>query len=190
MSSKAVEKTDPDEKVGVIGRVDGALGCIEYSDLSDELREAKDESGELLFRAGNIAVHALDVGFVEELNQSGELDLPWHIARKRMQVLGANGQPTEVDGAKFETFVFDALAKSPTSVTLEVDRAEEFSPVKNKDGVDSADSCRADLQRVFVGIAGDHGATLEVSPAFAETAEEFAARGGEPEQHSGGLVFG
>ena len=190
MSSKVVAKRGPAEKVGVIGRVNGALGCIEYSDLSDELREAKDASGELLFRAGNIAVHALDVAFVEELNQSGELDLPWHIARKRMQVLGADGTRTEVEGAKFETFVFDALAKSPTSVTLEVDRAEEFSPVKNKDGVDSAESCRVDLQRVFVGLAGDLGSTLEVSPAYAETAEEFAARAGDPDPHSGGLVFG
>ena len=35
MSSKVVAKRDPMEKVGVIGLVDGVLGCIEYSDLSE-----------------------------------------------------------------------------------------------------------------------------------------------------------
>jgi UDP-N-acetylglucosamine/UDP-N-acetylgalactosamine diphosphorylase len=33
MSSKVVRKRDASEKVGVIGRIDGKLGCIEYSDL-------------------------------------------------------------------------------------------------------------------------------------------------------------
>lgn len=190
MSSKVVAKRGAGEKVGVLGRIDGKLGCIEYSDLSDELRDATDASGQLLFRAGNIAVHMLDVGFVEGLNAGGELDLPWHIARKKMKVLGADGQPAEVEGAKFETFVFDALEKSPSSVTLEVARHEEFSPVKNASGDDSAASCRADLQVVFEGIAGDHGKPLEVCPTFAETPGEFAARGGAPQVHPGGLVFG
>ena len=190
MSSKVVAKRDAHEKVGVIGRVNGALGCIEYSDLSDELRDARDAAGQLLFRAGNIAVHMLDVGFVEQLNQSGELDMPWHIAKKEMAVLAPDGTRVNVLGAKFETFVFDALAQSPSSITLEVDRAHEFSPVKNKSGADSADSCRADLQAVFDLIAPDAPQPVEICPAFAEDAAEFAARSGAaPQKHASGWVF-
>lgn len=190
MSSKVVAKRDAHEKVGVIGRVNGALGCIEYSDLSDELRDARDADGQLLFRAGNIAVHMLDVGFVEQLNQTGELDLPWHIAKKEMNVLAPDGARVNVLGAKFETFVFDALAQSPSSITLEVDRAHEFSPVKNKSGADSADSCRADLQAVFGQIAPKSPQPLEICPAFAENAAEFSARSGAaPEEHAAGWVF-
>jgi UDP-N-acetylglucosamine/UDP-N-acetylgalactosamine diphosphorylase len=82
MSSKVVPKRDAAEKVGVLGRVDGKLACIEYSDLPAELREAREPGGELRFRAGNIAVHALAVGFLERLTRGG-LELPWHLARKR-----------------------------------------------------------------------------------------------------------
>jgi len=195
MSSKVVAKRDAAEKVGVIGNVNGRLGCIEYSDLSPELRDARDADGNLLFRAGNIALHNLEVEFVEGLVAGGELQLPWHVARKRMTAFDPDGAPVEVEGVKFETFVFDALAQSATSVTLEVDRRAEFSPVKNKDGADSADSCRADLGHVCREMAERAGvpfpeAGLEIDPLFAEDHEEFAARGRfAPREVAGGHLY-
>ena len=188
MSSKVVEKRAAGEKVGVLGRVDGQLGCIEYSDLPAELREAREEGGALRFRAGNIAVHALSVEFVEQVTRGG-LELPWHLAKKQMKVVDPDGRVVERPGIKFETFVFDALARSPRSVVLEVERTEEFSPVKNKSGEDSPESCRADLCRMHArwvraaGLAlppadasGIH--PLEVDPLCAETQDEFLARTG------------
>lgn len=179
MSSKVVAKRDADEKVGVIGRIDGKLGCIEYSDLSDELRYAKADDGALLFNAGNIAVHAMRRDFVERLTEGGGLDLPWHVARKNLKVVGPDGAQAEVPGVKFETFVFDALGKAGRSVTLEVDRAEEFSAVKNADGSDSPASCREDLTRIGRGIVGEDAAgadAVEVDPVAAESAAEYAER--------------
>jgi UDP-N-acetylglucosamine/UDP-N-acetylgalactosamine diphosphorylase len=186
MSSKVVEKRHAGEKVGVLGRVDGSLACIEYSDLPAELREAREPGGELSFRAGNIAVHALSVAFVERIT-GGTLELPWHLARKRMRVVEADGTVTERTGVKFETFVFDALSRSPASVVMEVERSEEFSPVKNAAGEDSPASCRADLCRLYerwVRAAGlplppaEAGGIhpLEVDPLCAETQDEFLAR--------------
>jgi UDP-N-acetylglucosamine/UDP-N-acetylgalactosamine diphosphorylase len=188
MSSKVVAKRDAGEKVGVLGRVDGVLACIEYSDLPAELREAREEGGELRFRAGNIAVHALALDFVERLTRGG-LDLPWHLARKSMRVAEPDGRRVERLGVKFETFVFDALARSPASVVLEVARAEEFSPVKNKSGEDSPASCRADLCRLHARWVRAAGLALpapdpsgvhpvEVDPLCAETESEFLAQPG------------
>ncbi len=186
MSSKVVAKRDEHEKVGVLGMRDGVLGCIEYSDLPDDLRTQRDDSGKLTFRAGNIAVHALSVDFVDRVT-SGGLKLPWHVARKRMQVLGEDGRMVERDGAKFETFVFDALGMSEGSITLEVDRAEEFSPVKNREGEDSPDSARRDMCALWASWVREQGGALpagkgdepppvEVDPLLAETREEFAAK--------------
>ena len=177
MSSKVVAKRDPLEKVGVIGLVDGLLGCIEYSDLSEELREARTAEGALVFNAGNIAVHMIDCGFVERLNAGGDLDLPWHVARKRIGTIDETGAAVEVDGVKFETFVFDALGRTRTSVTLEVDRSEEFSPVKNAEGSDSPATCRADLSRIGGAIIGREADAIEVDPRAAESAAEFAESG-------------
>jgi UDP-N-acetylglucosamine/UDP-N-acetylgalactosamine diphosphorylase len=183
MSSKVVDKRDAAEKVGVIGRVGGKLGCIEYSDLPDSLRHARHSSGQLLFRAGNIAMHVLRLEFVEDLTRGG-LHLPWHLARKKMSVVGPRGEKVEVTGVKFETFVFDALASAERSLTLEVDRALEFSPVKNASGEDSPASARADLTRLFHGWVRELGLPepprdaaglplLEVDPRLAEDEEQF-----------------
>ncbi len=186
MSSKVVEKRDAGEKVGVIGRIDGRLGCIEYSDLPDETRQATDTRGRLRFGAGNIAMHVLACSFVDALTRGG-LQLPWHLARKQMSVVGPRGDKVELTGVKFETFVFDALGQATRSVTLEVDRAIEFSPVKNKSGEDSPASVRRDLTRLFHAWVkkrglpeaprdGDGNSRLEIDPRFAEDEAEFQAQ--------------
>lgn len=190
MSSKVVPKCEASEKVGVIGKIDGKYGCIEYSDLSDELLVATDDSGELLFKDGNIAVHLIEVDFVDELTKDG-LELPWHLARKKMSVLDEAGAPADIDGAKFESFVFDALRFSENSVTLEVDRALEFSPVKNATGNDSPATTRASLRSLFATWAKAAGLeapatgeeAIEVDPVFAEHLDEFVAK--KPSQASG-----
>ena len=188
MSTKVVPKRDPAEKVGVLGRVDGRMACIEYSDLPGDLQEAREPGGALRFRAGNIAVHALAVDFVARLT-GGSLELPWHLARKKMSVIEPDGRAAERTGVKFETFVFDALAHSTPSVVLEVERSEEFSPVKNRSGEDSPASCRADLCRMYARWVQAAGLPLppedaegihplEVDPLCAETQDEFLARKG------------
>ncbi len=199
MSSKVVEKRSAGEKVGVIGRVDGKLGCIEYSDLPADLREARDERGKLRFGAGNIALHVIDVDFVEELNRGG-LQLPWHLAKKSMNVWEAGAQVAR-QGVKFETFVFDALERSERSVTLEVERTREFSPVKNHSGEDSPATTRADLCRLHAQWIRAAGLTLpepdesglhpvEVDPLLAEDLETFLARGPKrPEVRGRGHLY-
>ncbi|MCZ7644818.1 MAG: UDPGP type 1 family protein [Planctomycetota bacterium] len=149
MSSKAVRKRDWREKVGVLGRVDGRLGVIEYSDLPEDLAKAANPDGSLRFAAGNIAIHLLDVGFVERLNAGG-FRLPFHKAEKAVPCVGPDGRPVQLkpgekNGVKFETFVFDALPRAKASVTLEVAREADFAPVKNAEGEDSPATARAYL---------------------------------------------
>jgi UDP-N-acetylglucosamine/UDP-N-acetylgalactosamine diphosphorylase len=202
MSTKVISKRDAGEKVGVIGRLDGHFGCIEYSNMPVDLREARDAGGELLYRAGNTAVHMIDLAFIRALTDGG-LRLPWHQARKRIQTVTEAGKAAEVNGVKFETFIFDALASSERSITLEVDRALEFSPVKNAEGSDSPATTRADLCRLFAGWAQACGRTLpapdaagnipvEVDPRRAEDLEEFRASldsGGPTDGEDGGHIY-
>lgn len=186
MSSKVVRKRDAHEKVGVLGKVDGTLTCIEYSDLPPALRDQRDERGELRFAAGNIALHAIDRAFVEDLTRGG-LKLPWHVARKKIATTSADGTRTEVEGSKFEAFVFDALHAAGPSVVLEVAREREFSPVKNKDGDDSPRTAHDDQCRLHASWAARAGHALprpdsaglhrvEIDPRVAEDEDEFLAR--------------
>ncbi len=107
MSSKVVRKRDFDEKVGVIAKVSGKARVIEYSDMSDAMRFATEDRGQMIYWAGSIAIHMIRRDFVESLTGT-DLRLPFHRAAKAISALDP-GNPAEVKGVKFETFIFDAL---------------------------------------------------------------------------------
>ncbi len=95
-------------------------------------------------------------------------------------------KPEKANGVKFELFVFDALPSAPNPVVVETSRADDFSPVKNAEGVDSPATCRADQLRQFARWLRAAGATvptadrraaavrtLEVSPLFGYDEDTF-----------------
>jgi UDP-N-acetylglucosamine/UDP-N-acetylgalactosamine diphosphorylase len=190
MSSKVVRKSAWDERVGVVGRRGGRLTVIEYSDLPEDLAKQCGPDGRMLYWAGSIAIHALAVDFVRRLNEHG-FALPFHVAHKRIAHIARDGHPApdaEAHGIKFESFVFDALGEARASVTLEVRRADEFSPVKNPSGIDSVESCRRDLTLRALRWLEQAGASVErgpdarfpgfveLSPLWALDAEDAARR--------------
>ncbi len=200
MSSKSIPKAGPLEKVGNFVMADDALQVIEYSDLPEELAKQTNPDGGLKFNAGSIAIHALRVAFVERLNASGKLDLPWHRAEKKVPYVDDKGTPCEPDkpnAVKLEQFVFDAIPLAKNAIVLETDRAEEFSPVKNAEGNDSPATCRRDqirraarwLRAARVQVPekdGEPDATLEISPLLATTEKQLADRNLKLEKVSDG----
>ncbi len=189
MSSMVVRKLAPEERMGVIARIDGRTGVVEYSDLPDELARQRDEDGELAYWAGSIAVHCIEVAFVRELTEGG-LRLPYHRALKRVPHVDDGGRavdPDEPNAVKFETFLFDALPSARRSVTVEARRVDTFSPIKNAEGADSPATARRDLNRLYArwleaagaGVPRDgegEPVDLEIDPRHALDAEELARR--------------
>ncbi len=181
MSSKVVHKRSNEEKVGVIAVVDGKTQVVEYSDMSDDMRYATDETGEMLYWAGNLAIHLIRRDFAETLTKEG-LMLPYHKAEKMIPTLDEFGNPVEEKGIKFETFIFDALPLAQKSITLEVLRKEEFAPVKNMTGEDSLESSRemqSALHRSWLeeaGIRVGKGIQVEISPLFALDRSDLQGR--------------
>jgi len=187
MSTKVVRKTDPGEKVGIIGRVNGRLGCIEYSELTAAQTAEKAADGSLRFKSANIAVHMLNRSFIEKLVRRVDFHLPYHSAVKDISCMNCQADrlvESSVKGIKFEMFIFDALGFAERSVTLEVPREEDFSPVKNADGADSPasarqamlsrDRCR--LARALPGLDIPENLEVEISPLFALDAQELAEK--------------
>lgn len=181
MSSKMLPKTGPKEKLGNFCQSpEGRTMVIEYSDLPDDLAEQRDERGELRFKAGSIAIHCLGVRFVERLDDSrSKISLPWHRAEKVVPAIdletGRTMKPEKANAVKLEMFVFDALPLCESSIILETDRVEEFAPIKNLKGVDSAESSKVLqierhvrwLEANGVGVARDESgkvsARIEIS---------------------------
>lgn len=184
MSFKVLRKRDASEPVGVPALVDGEARIIEYSDLPEKIENARDQSGELVFWAGSINVILLSLGFIRRINVEN-LELPYHVAHKKIPHLDAGGalvEPSEANGYKFERFVFDAMAFAKGIVFVEVAREDEFAPVKNAAGADSPETCREALtararrwcDEAGVSVEGD--GHLEISALFALDAQEFAAK--------------
>jgi len=190
MSSKMAVKTGPGEKVGVFGIRDSRLVVVEYSDLSEEQMTAANQDGSLQYGAGSIAIHLIQREFVRKNMQKG-MRLPFHSAHKKIPFLDTEGnvtKPETPNGYKFETFVFDALSRTTASAIMEIDRACEFSPVKNSDGIDSPDTAKQHMSNLFgswlekCGITvprdkkGNVTVNIEISPLYAADAQELAAK--------------
>ncbi len=147
MSTKVFPKANPAEKVGVVVRLNGRPGVIEYNELPKDLAERRDAAGDLVFWASNMAAHVLSVHFAAAVAYRG---LPVHRVRKKVPFVDEAGRkvvPGLPNAWKYETFVFDALDMATRGAVLEVDRAQEFAPVKNAVGLDSPQTARLLLDR-------------------------------------------
>ena len=148
MSAKVVRKLDPLEKVGVLAHVDGRIGIVEYTEIDDAHRYQKDASGELVYWAGSIAIHAIDVAFARRIAAEAERYLPYHASAKKIPFVDDAGnvvKPAEPNGHKLERFLFDALPAAQQVALVEVARADEYAPVKNAEGGDSPQTARSAL---------------------------------------------
>ena len=191
MSSKMVPKAYPEEKLGHFCAQNGKLVVVEYSDLPMAMQRETDAQGRLRYIAGSIAIHLFDREFIRRMaTGAGGAVLPFHRADKKIPTIDAAGaplKPEKANGVKFELFVFDALPFAKNPLVIETRRADDFSPVKNAEGVDSPQTCRDDQRRQFARWLNAHGAglatdatglpalTLEVAPAFGYDEDSFAA---------------
>ena len=185
MSSKVLAKREPLEKLGVFGYINGQLRVVEYSDMSEGLQRTRLADGSLKYAFGSIAVHIIDVDFARRMASA---DLPFHVARKRIPHLGEDGravEPKQPNGVKFERFVFDGIPHALNPLVMEVERADEFAPVKNFAGDDSPDTARAAmmaqhrgwLRQAGVDVSDD--TAVEISPLFALDAAELKGKVGD-----------
>lgn len=196
MSSKMIPKTSPEEKVGVFASVEKngrrVVDVIEYSDFPPALGVETNPDGSLRFNAGSIAVHVLGVAFLEKLAVDPSFALPYHRAEKKVPFIdletGEHVAPSANNGVKLEKFIFDAIPLCRASIVLETDRIEEFAPIKNATGVDSAESCaqiqtrRAARWLASLGIKvpkkpdGTPDCVLEVDPLHGSEAADLRDR--------------
>ena len=140
--SKVVRKAYPEEKMGVMCLEDGRSSVIEYYELSDEMRNATDDNGTLLYGFGVILNYIFKLDKLEELLSK---KLPCHIVEKKIQYVDDKNQfisPDEPNGYKFETLAVDVIRLMDYCVPFEVERQREFAPIKNLHGKDSLDSAR------------------------------------------------
>lgn len=141
-AGKSVVKANPHEKVGAFCKKNGKPSVVEYSEITDEMAEATDENGELLYGESHILCNLFNISAIERM---GKEPLPYHAAFKKATYIDKDGNkivPDSPNAYKFEAFLFDAFGEVDDMAILRVKREEEFAPVKNATGVDSPETAR------------------------------------------------
>lgn len=173
-AAKVVEKSQPNEAVGVICMVDGKYQVVEYSEISTKASELRNTDGRLTFNAGNICNHFFTSEFLNKIGNEFEKDLKLHVAKKKIPFVDNAGKrcvPEKPNGIKIEKFVFDVFEFAEKFVVLASERDEEFSPLKNAEsiGKECATTARNDIYKYhkkLIEAAGGHvdGNVCEISP--------------------------
>ena len=145
--AKAISKTNPYEKVGVLCLDGTQPDIIEYYELTDEMANEKDENGNLAYRFGVIMNYLFRLSKLEEVVDK---KIPVHIVEKKIECLCADGvtrKPDKENGKKFEMLAVDLVKLMGSVLPYVVVREKEFAPIKNKTGVDSVESARELLKQ-------------------------------------------
>jgi len=182
LTVKVVAKQTPEEKMGVLTEIDGQVRIIEYSDLTAEDVHRTTAEGDLLFWAGNTAIHVFDRNTMQQIAVAEE-SLPYHRAIKKVSHLDGSGNwvvPTAENATKYERFIFDVLPLVRNCLVMEVDRDEEFCPLKNSVGEFSPEH----VQRAMISRSLRWLSTrcevpkstdpVEISPLFALDVSDLA----------------
>jgi UDP-N-acetylglucosamine/UDP-N-acetylgalactosamine diphosphorylase len=117
--------------------------------------------------------------------------MPWHLAHKKVPHINERGEhvaPTQNNALKFERFIFDVLPLARRWTVFPTTRADDFAPLKNKDGNDSPATVRAALigqaadwlEQASIQVPrdaqGSPAVPLEISPLYALDADELARK--------------
>lgn len=136
-TGKSVVKRSPTENVGVFCKKNGRPSVIEYTEITDEMANARNQNGELLYGESHILTNLFNIKALEDI---AEDKLPYHKAFKKAKYMDENGEivkPEKPNAYKYEAFIFDAFEKLDSMSILRVKREDEFAPLKNADGEDS-----------------------------------------------------
>jgi UDP-N-acetylglucosamine/UDP-N-acetylgalactosamine diphosphorylase len=190
LTSMAIAKQTPLDRLGVFAMIDDRLQVIEYSDLPDDVAEKPTADGSLEFWAGSIAVHMFSIAFLERALRLKDA-LPFHIAHKKVPFIDGVGhliEPREPNALKFERFIFDLLPHAKNPLVVEYAEPEVFAPLKNapgaaRDTVEYVQQSMMAQHRKWLTAADTEvpdGVPVEISPLWALDAEAVAARSDRP----------
>ena len=114
---------------------------LDYMEIPDEIRNLRNENGDLVYNASNILDYLISVKFLKKVlldeNMFKKLIKEFHILHKKFNACYLNNNVFEVkensNGLKFEIFfnsIFE-FAQNEGLLLFEVEEENEFAPVKN-----------------------------------------------------------
>lgn len=111
---RAIKRSDPTEKVGVVGLHENRVRVVEYSEISQNNQ---------MFDVGNTSLFSFRIDFIKRVLAA---TLPWHLAHKHVETFKGR-----IPVRKQEAFIFDLLAYARNTSVVLYPREQIFAPIKN-----------------------------------------------------------
>jgi UDP-N-acetylglucosamine pyrophosphorylase len=141
---KTIKKQYPEEKVGVFAQVNGATAVVDYSILTEEQKNEQTSDGQLKYRSANLLNYLSSVDHLSKILHSDDASKSiedFNPVIKETVVYNQELQQYEkAKILKFEIYL-DTMFKNANVLMVEVPREQEFAPIKNKEGNDTAEKC-------------------------------------------------
>lgn len=168
------------ENVGVLALSEGRPIVVEYFELPQEEKEARNSLGELKYAVANLGLYCFSMPFIL---RASDAQMPLHKAKKNVKQMNREGKtifPDEANAWKFEEFIFDAFPLAERCEAILYPRTLSFAPLKNLKGADSIESVQAALlacdRKVFAQVSGvepPEEALFELAPQFYYPTQEM-----------------
>ena len=136
VSSKTIFKEIPLDTECVFAKINGKPSILDYKDISLDLSETTDISGNYLYREANVLSHLFSI---EAIEKASKFKLPYHRAFKKNTFVNDEGVkqiPEERNSFKFEKFIFDAFNYFDDLLLFRVSK-DELAPIKSLSGINT-----------------------------------------------------
>ena len=152
VASKTLLKKNIDDKDWIFARKNGKPSIINSCHLTDDMKEAKNEDGNYLYRETNMLAHLFHISAVDKITK---VSLPYHRAFKKNTFVNEEGMkqvPENPNTFKFETFIFDAFSLFDDIELLRVEEDDEFAPIKDFNGIHNPEVAKEKYEKKYKTI--------------------------------------
>ena len=142
VASKSAFKEIATDPINVFCKKDGKPSMLNYTNISKQMSEAKDDYGNYLYREVNILAHLFSMDALDILK---DINLPYHRAFKKNAFINYEGVkevPVKPNSFKFEKFIYDGFSYFDNMLLLRVNEEEEFAPIKDFTGIYSPETAK------------------------------------------------
>lgn len=149
VASKTLLKKNIDDKDWIFARKNGKPSIINSCHLTDDMKKAKNEDGNYLYRETNMLAHLFHISAVDKITK---ISLPYHRAFKKNTFVNEEGMkqvPENPNTFKFETFIFDAFSLFDDIELLRVEEDDEFAPIKDFNGIHNPEVAKEKYEKKY-----------------------------------------
>lgn len=146
---KCITKIKENEKVGIYVKTPEGIKVVEYSEMPELNRTARNEKGQLKYNCANISLFCFSMEFIKKCATEFFDSMSLHNAFKSVPYFDYSKKetikPIQPNAWKFERFIFDVLIHAKKISGLLYPREECFAPLKNSIGHDSVQTVQESI---------------------------------------------